>query len=121
MKYWASALPNTPGLEHLDWCGAFALWALHNAGLALDWTWQLGLGFLLTKNHHLPTTPNPQPGDIAYFDHNQHEAVVAQVDGDTITLINGNGTAGAVSQSQIQKSQATAFFSIAPLLSQAVA
>ncbi len=116
-KYWASALPgqNPAGL---DWCGAFALWCLHQAGLATTWYWQISVGFLMTTQHRLPTTTMPQPGDIAYFNTNQHEAVVVGVDNvnRTVDLANGNGHLGAVSPSTIPWNSVTAFFSIEPLL-----
>lgn len=116
-KYWASALPgqNPAGL---DWCGAFALWSLHEAGLVTDWLWKIGSGFLMTTQHSLPITTTPDVGDIAYFNANQHEAVVTAVDtvNRTVTLANGNGNFGAVSPSTIPWNKATAFFSIAPLV-----
>jgi hypothetical protein len=116
-KYWASSLPgqNPAGL---DWCGVFALWSLHQAGLALDWTWELGLGFLMTAHHKLPIVSTPQPGDIAYFTKNQHEAVVLSVNtvNRTVELANGNGNGGVVSPSTIPWNSVTAFFSIDPLL-----
>ena len=116
-KYWASALPgqNPAGL---DWCGAFALWSLHAAGLAKDWFWQLGKGFLMTDKTKLPITTVPQVGDIAYFTTNQHEAVVLSVDSNnkTVELANGNSTGGKVTISNIPWNKATAFFSITPLV-----
>lgn len=113
--YWADVLPGyPPGSYPKDWCGGFALWALHQAGLAKDLGWIIGMGFL----DHLPTTQNPQVGDIAYFDTNQHQAVVVGVDpqAQTVSLVNGNGTGGAVSTSVTPVSHVAAFYSIAPLL-----
>ena len=119
-KYWASALPgqNPAGL---DWCGAFALWTLHQAGIAADWFWKIGVGFLMTTQHSLPITTTPKLGDIAYFTKNQHEAVVVGVDNvnRTVQLANGNGNMGAVSPSTIPWNSVTAFFSIAPLVGEA--
>ncbi len=114
--YWHDTLPGRdPG--HADWCGAFALWCLHQARLALDWNWEIGSGFLLSTIHpSLPTTAEPEPGDIAYFDHNQHEAVIEAVSPSGVSLINGNGAGGAVTRSSVPRSAVTAFFSIAPLL-----
>jgi hypothetical protein len=116
-KYWASALPgqNPTGL---DWCGAFALWSLHSAGLAKNWLWQIGKGFLLTDKSKLPITTVPQPGDIAYFTKNQHEAVVLSVDSNkkTVELANGNSIGGKVTVSNIPWNSVTAFFSITPLI-----
>jgi|SRR6185369_14109920 len=117
VKYWASALPglNPAGLS---WCGAFALWVLHQAGLATTWLWQPGIGFANTSTTKLPTTKTPEMGDIAYFTANQHYAVVLSVDpvARTVELANGNGTGGKVTRSVVPFSSVYAFFSIAPLI-----
>jgi hypothetical protein len=115
--YWADVLPGTaPSGYPKDWCGAFALWSLHQAGLALGVDWIIGQGFL---QNGFPTTSDPQVGDVAYFDQYEHQAVVTGVspDGSTVSLANGNGTGGAVSTSVTPKSHAAAFYSIAPWLS----
>lgn len=116
--YWADVLPGKdPG--EADWCGAFALWCLHQARLALDWFWEIEQGFALSDKHQsLPMTKSPLPGDMAYFDHNQHMAVVERVTPTTVNLVNGNGNAGAVTRSTELRSSVTAFFSIAPLLAE---
>jgi len=120
-KYWASALPGQNPNTGLSWCGVFALWALHSAGLATNWLWQLGKGFLMTTKTSLPTTTSPQMGDIAYFTANQHQAVVLSVDpmNRTVELANGNGTGGVVTRSVVPFSSVYAFFSIAPLVGEA--
>jgi hypothetical protein len=109
-RYWADVMATND--RPRDWCGAFALWALHRAGLAKNWYWQTGLGFLF----RLPTTRDPKPGDVAYFDRNQHHAVVTAVTGNDVALVNGNGAEGRVSTSRVAKSAVTSFYSIAPLL-----
>lgn len=116
--YWQDTLATHPTVSPTaDWCGVFALWCLHQAGLALDWHWEIGSGFLLSTLHpSLPTTQNPQPGDVAYFDHLEHEAIVEFVTPSGVSLINGNGEGGAVTRSSALRSEVTAFFSIAPLL-----
>lgn len=116
--FWKDVLPpGTPESSYpKDWCGAFALWCLHQAGLGLDLSWQVGMGFL----QNLPTTQTPQKGDIAYFTNNEHHAVVTDVNLgvlDEVGLINGNGTAGAVSSSI--SGNAEAYYSIQPLIDQA--
>jgi len=116
-RYWDDVLPGV-SVGKADWCGAGALWCLHQAGLALGRHWILGSGFLLTPPA-LPTTKRPQIGDIAYFVHNQHHAVVVGVTPGTVRLVNFNGIGGLVSESNIDPMQATAFFSIAPLISSA--
>ncbi len=114
--YWLDALPESfQGPFPPDWCGAFALWALHQAGLALDIKWEIGFGFLLVPPHALRTVSVPEPGDIAYFNRNQHHAVVESVDesSGTVNLINGNGVGGQVTESvSVPFDHVTAFFSI---------
>lgn len=117
--FWRDVLPpGTPESSYpKDWCGAFALWALHQAGLGKDVLWEFGppnFGFL----YRLPHTNNPQPGDIAYFDTNQHHALVTDVGliGGRLGLLNGNGTGGAVTASSIDPAQAAGFYSIQPLI-----
>jgi hypothetical protein len=109
--YWKDVLPSQSSFPP-EWCGAFALWSLHQAGLAKAWNWEIGKGFL----YKLPTTKDPQPGDIAYFSKFQHQAVVKSVEGDNVTLLNGNGTGKAVTETTIPKAHAAAYYSIAPLL-----
>jgi len=116
-KYWLDVL-ETPPPYPKEWCGAFALWALHQAGLAKAWKWVIGKGFL----YRLPITKNPKPGDIAYFNTFQHHAIVQSVDAINpsvarhVHLINGNGTGGVVSPSAPLMSTVTAFYSIAALV-----
>jgi len=114
--YWINTM-GSPQDSSLSWCGVFALWALHQAGLALNKNWIPGKGFILTSPNPLPTTKTPQPGDIAYFDSYQHQAVVAAVYPDgTIDLVNGNGTNRAVTPSHPKASSVTAFYSIQPYI-----
>src|SRR6478735_5147749 len=114
-RYWDDVVPGV-NVGEADWCGAGALWSLHQARLALNRQWKLGSGFLLTPPA-LPTTKQPEIGDIAYFHHNQHHAVVVGVAPGRVALVNFNGAGGLVSQSTIEPAQAAAFFSIAPLIS----
>lgn len=94
--YWREVLPRTwtdaqvkqyAATKH--WCGGFALWCLHQAGVAKDVTWRDGLGFCEVE--HLPRTKSPQPGDIAYTDQPfQHHAIVHSLDGGILVTIDGN-------------------------------
>ena len=90
-RYWREVLPkNWQGPYPRHWCGAFALWCLHEA-LGCDWAWKIGLGFLF----RLTPTDDPKPGDICYSDKPyQHHAVLlaSGVDFGTITQ---DGTQGA--------------------------
>ena len=116
--YWMNVL-GTP--SKLSWCGAFALWALHQAGLALNKNWIPGKGFILTWPNPLPATHTPKPGDIAFFTSYQHQAVVSAVYPDgTVGLVNGNGANGTVSPSRTLASNVTAFYSIQPFINQAL-
>lgn len=108
-EYWTDAYGAT---SDKDWCGVFILWALHKSGIATDWKWEVGKGFI----YKLPTTLIPKPGDIAYFTKNQHQALISKIDGEMISLINGNGFNGVVSTSVTPKSNITTFYSIESLL-----
>jgi len=116
-RYWDDVLPGV-NVGRADWCGAGALWCLHQAGLALDRRWAIGSGFLLTPPA-LPMTKQPEVGDIAYFDQNEHHAVVVAVAPCAVSLVSFNGANGLVSESSIEPSRVTAFFSIAPLIANA--
>jgi hypothetical protein len=118
VKYWTSALGRPVTFEEiakLAWCGGFALWALHEAGLGLDKLWHIGSGFLLQQPHPLPVTHSPQPGDIGYqASPFQHHFVIQSVDGNQVHSIDGNQPDVARRTRTI--SQALTFYSIAPLL-----
>lgn len=111
LKYWRDVIPSGPPFPK-EWCGAFLLWVLHQVGLMKDVNWDIGVGFL----PKLPIVETPKPGDIAFFDHLQHQAFVANVNGEKMTLINGNGLGGVVTVSTKDLSSATRFYSIAPLI-----
>jgi hypothetical protein len=91
-KYWASCgvspgpKPNEKGGQ---WCGAFALFCLHQAGLALGQRWVVALGFCGPLK--LPTTKHPEPGDVLYDDQPwQHYGVVESLVDGVLTTIEGN-------------------------------
>lgn len=118
-RYFAEEVPEYLGTDK-DWCGVFALRSLHKAGLALDRKWIDGKGFILTGAHPLPTTKNPQPGDLIYIDKPfQHQAIVVRVEGDTVHTIDGNTRDTVAEHPSRPRSSITAFFSIAPLLAEA--
>jgi len=111
--YWNDVLAPTDQLTPpKDWCGAFVLWALHSAGLALNTKWHVGSGFA----SQLPKTDNPKPGDVAYFNHLQHHALVTAVKDGQVSLMNGNGFGGLITPSTTPISNVTAFYSIEPYL-----
>lgn len=109
--YWRDVLGNAAPPYPPSWCGAFALWCLRR-GAACDWSWQIGRGFLW----RLPTTTDPQPGDIGYVDRFQHHAVVIAADGSTIRSCDGNAMGGTVAERVRPRSDYAAFYSIVPLL-----
>ena len=111
-KYWDEVIPGLAGETFVGaWCGGFALWALHQAGIAQDVDWEIGKGFLF----RLPRTSDPQPGDIAYFDQPyQHHAVVVSSDGVTLTSVDGNQQGSTVKMRERPVTDATAFFSVQP-------
>lgn len=85
--YWTSC--GLPPSTEAAWCGAFCLWALHEAHVAVNVKWITGLGFCEVQ--HLARTKAPLPGDVAYFHKPfQHHAVVVSLVGDTLTTIDGN-------------------------------
>lgn len=114
-KYWRSCrVAGPPFPKH--WCGGFALWAIHQADVALDVAWKIGLGFCEVQR--LPRTTQPKPGDVAYKDKPfQHHAVVASVSGDTVTTIDGNQP--HVARRTKNLPEWTCFYSIEPLLTKA--
>ena len=113
--YWHDVLAPADQLSPpKEWCGAFVLWVLHSAGLAPNTKWSVGNGFL----SQLPITRVPKPGDVAYLAHLQHHALVTAVNGNDISLMNGNGFGGMITPSTMQRSAITAFYSIDPYLQQ---
>lgn len=92
--YWADVLHIKPSDPHPpEWCGAFALWCLHQAGLALELDWKFGpphYGFLYNLKPLAYGKP-PEPGDIGYQDQPyRHHFVVERVEGETVHTIEGN-------------------------------
>ncbi|HXJ69883.1 MAG TPA: CHAP domain-containing protein [Verrucomicrobiae bacterium] len=120
--YWADVLHQAPSAPHPpQWCGAFALWCLHQAGLGLLLRWLFGppnYGFLW----NLEKTHAPKPGDIAYLDKPfEHHAIVVEVVGDTVHTIDGNqGPHAPIMTHEAPLSHWTAFFSIESLIAEAL-
>lgn len=113
-KYWKGVLGGNPPFPK-SWCGAAVLYWLHSAGICSDLRWEIGKGFL----YHLPTTTDPQPGDIGYIDQPfQHHCLVVSVDEDTVKTIDGNSRdTGMTGVSRVvlrtrRRSEFTAFYSV---------
>ena len=120
IKYWESALGyeihHFEEIAKLAWCGGFALYCLHEAGLAKDVKWRIGAGFLLQAPHPLSRVAVPLPGDIGYLDKPfQHHFVVESVDGDLVHSVDGNQPDVRRKTRAIHTPTLT-FFSIAPFL-----
>jgi hypothetical protein len=112
-KYTDGRTADHPG-SRVSWCGIFALWCLHQAGIAPEIKWVYGKGFA----SKLPMTSDPKPGDIAYIDKPvQHHAIVASVDGDTVRTVDGN-LQDRVQEVERPRGEFSAFFSVEPLLSE---
>jgi hypothetical protein len=112
-KYWRTILknPNPPYPKH--WCGALALFGIKKAGLAKDVNWEIGKGFLLPNKLKRITAAELEVGDIAYFNKNQHHAVVKSVNDDgTITTLDGNDVGGSIGEHIRNPAKVTAFYSI---------
>lgn len=72
-----------------DWCGIFALWAIKTGGASVG-TWKMGGS---VGDAGMNPTAHPAAGDMGCFVHNQHVALITEVNGDTISTVEGNATA----------------------------
>lgn len=94
VKYWADALGRPVTYAEIQkpaWCGIFALYCLHQAGLDTDEHWKIGAGFLLQNPHPMHLTTSPQPGDIGYIASPfQHHFIVESTDATRVHSIDGN-------------------------------
>lgn len=120
-EYWADALGKpTTKAPKLAWCGVFALYCLHKAGLLLHVHWEYGMGFLTTPDRKwlLPKTQAPKPGDIGYRDQPfQHHFIVESVDGSRVHSVDGNsGTHSTVNRATHSLGNGRVYFSIASLV-----
>lgn len=120
-KYWSLVCPELMGNPHkVAWCGGFALWCLREAGLC-EWPWVVwkGPGTPSGFLYRLLPTRDPKPGDIAYFDHLQHHAIVRSVSGGFVDTIDGNALP-APREGVVEKTHPVTgctFYSIASLIS----
>mgnify|MGYP001588334198 CR=1 FL=1 len=113
--YWIDVLGYDPG-KAKAWCGAFCLWALHQAGLAREHKWGID-GSGMVGPLKLPRTDTPSRGDIGYvhqpFQHHflfdrEHDGWVYSIDGNQPDV-----------REKKRRKVECAFFSIEPLLSAA--
>lgn len=132
LKYWTEVLPpNWRGLPPPHWCGAFTLWVLRTV-LNCPWTWEVN-GILGAHHsgylYHLPTTNDPQLGDVCYMAAPyQHHAILTAI-GRTpegieyvISQDGNSGPSPGICQEQWRKrSKWTAFYSIQPLIDAEIA
>ena len=114
---WSDVAPSLVGTK-AAWCGGLVLRTLHRAGLALGRMWYTdGTGYISPAG--LPTEPNPQPGDIAYYHQPyQHHATVVANNGDgTIDTVDGNqGTPGVKLKQRRPLREASVYYSIEPFV-----
>ena len=121
-QVWLDVLPfDWIGKHPAHWCAAFAMWCVHHAGLAvararvgkegwLEFEQALGL-------RQLPKGELPKPGDWAYFQRNQHRAIVQEVDEVRRTFDSLDGNQPAICMYKGRSlSSPLAFWSIEPLL-----
>jgi hypothetical protein len=124
-RYWLAVL-DRPQAHPIDgqgrplaWCGAFALWCLRQANLALDTKWVPGKGFLRAAW----ITRDPKPGDIAYRAEKAHHAIISTVApgaNGVISTIDGNSQDGkVVPHASVSRRTWTAFYSIESLIVEA--
>lgn len=89
----------------VHWCGIFALYCLHEAGIGLDWEWQIEQGFLW----RLELVDVPRRTDIAYFPVSKyggrvhHHAIVEDLYGHDLVTIDGNTNRHAHEHGQVQR------------------
>jgi hypothetical protein len=121
VRYWSDALgrPMTYAeIEKPAWCGIFALYCLHQAGLDTDEHWKIGAGFLLQNPHPMHLTTEPQAGDIGYIASPfQHHFIVESTDNLRVHSIDGNQP-DIRRQSRVMSAK-IAYYSIASLLAAA--
>lgn len=96
-----------------SWCGIFVFWALNKSGVPMP-KWKLGERMIKPEAARSPGT-TPLPGDIAYRNAFSHFAIVASVNGATVTTVNGNtagedNLGGQVQTKDHPLSEWTAFF-----------
>lgn len=127
-EYWRAVLPPiwndqlVDGYQFKHWCGCFSLFCLKQAELARDIFWKDGLGYV--EPHHFPRIHVPEPGDVAWFSHNSHYAIVERVRGNLFDSIDGNQGATLAEPSiklhTRDLSAATVFYSIRDLLTEGI-
>jgi len=104
------------GDPEADWCGYFALWALHQAGIAKGIKWIQGVGFISPQN--LQRVDHPLPGDIVVVPQPfQHQALLVSYEPATgmVTSIDGNQP-GIKPKVRFVQNGNLQFYSIQPLV-----
>lgn len=97
--------------KHLSWCGGFALDCCHRVKLLLDRRWVTGRGFLEYPTPLPRVRPeNVRRGHLVYFRKHQHHAIVADREGDSLLLVNGNGLGARVTLSHVSLDRPDAFY-----------
>lgn len=106
-----------------SWCQSFFITMLRRAGLFRGHYAMRGRGFetaLRRAGYKVVYTQNPEPGDLAYFNRQQHHAMVERADGGIVKLLQGNGVGRKVTESQKMKKDVDLFYSIRPVIDAAL-
>lgn len=94
--------------EFPHWCGIFSVYAIKKAGIDVG-NWKQGRGVM--DSNRLQETSSPKPGDIGYFHEKSHHCIIKEVNGDTITSIDGNmGVYSEVVEKVRRRGEFAAFF-----------
>lgn len=112
--------------EKPHWCGIFAMWVYQKAGLLTGQKWDFHGGGMSRFLKQIPAE-EAKPGDLAYFNENNHHAIVESIDvaNNKMTTIDGNTAGkqgGQPNYSMVYRktsrspSDVAAFYSIGPLL-----
>ena len=106
---WPDDVIEDPNKKMPEWCGIFAVWAIKKAGIDVG-NWVIGRGVM--DHSTLKEVSEPKQGDIGYIQRPfNHQCIIDKIEGDTIVSIDGNQTAGAISERRRPRTTFTAFFS----------
>lgn len=91
------------GTEGQAWCAYFVTWVLDRAGIKIT-----RQGLVDALRDEISSTTDPKPGDIA-FHVSSHTSIVVTVNGNNITVIEGNTSSGWVKESTYPTSEFSSF------------
>jgi hypothetical protein len=120
--YWSLVGPSFVG-KH--WCGAMALWAMREVGLAEGVMWESDAarrryGFCFRLGRPI-TLKEAKPGDVCYFNRYQHHALFVGMDSGMVATVDGNQSPpDRVRECKRLPSTVAAVYSIEPFLAEAL-